>query len=219
MKPAGKKENNKKDRGERSKTGNEHKHEKIKFVLGIFLTTVALYILVAFIAYIFWWKSDASLARNQMLSGPEIQVKNWSGKLGVIISQFFITNGFGIGALFIPLIIALPGLKLLNFPGIKPWRLTIKFAATTIIVSLIFGYIFNDAGGFLGSGPGGAQGYFAAQWLNAFMGKPGTGILLLFLTLAYLVLILNISPHAFVKLFPPLKSKSEKTAPSSPPAD
>ncbi|MBP7730744.1 MAG: DNA translocase FtsK 4TM domain-containing protein [Bacteroidales bacterium] len=224
MKPGGKQDNNKKDSGEKGKTGKvkaraTHNHEKLKFVLGIFLIAVATYILVAFIAYMFWWKSDASLARDQVLSGSEIQVKNWSGKLGVIISQFFITNGFGIGALFIPLIIAVPGLKLLNFPGIKPWRLIFKFAATTIIVSLVLGYIFGDAGGFLGSGPGGAQGYFAAQWLSSFMGKPGTGILLMFLTLAYIVIILNISPAVIIKPFSSLKSKPEKTTATSQPIE
>ncbi|MBP8959964.1 MAG: DNA translocase FtsK 4TM domain-containing protein [Bacteroidales bacterium] len=224
MKPGGKQDNNKKDSGERGKTGKvkasaTHNHEKLKFVLGIFLIAVATYILVAFIAYMFWWKSDASLARDQVLSGSEIQVKNWSGKLGVIISQFFITNGFGVGALFIPLIIAVPGLKLLNFPGIKPWRLIFKFAATTIIVSLVLGYIFGDAGGFLGSGPGGAQGYFAAQWLSAFMGKPGTGILLLFLTLAYIVIILNIRPAVIIKPLSSLKSKPEKTTATTQPID
>jgi len=224
MKPGGKQDNNKKDSGEKGKTGKvkaraTHNHEKLKFVLGIFLIAVATYILVAFIAYMFWWKSDASLARDQVLSGSEIQVKNWSGKLGVIISQFFITNGFGIGALFIPLIIAVPGLKLLNFPGIKPWRLIFKFAATTIIVSLVLGYIFGDAGGFLGSGPGGAQGYFAAQWLSSFMGKPGTGILLMFLTLTYIVIILNISPAVIIKPFSSLKSKPEKTTATSQPIE
>ncbi|HOU95621.1 MAG TPA: DNA translocase FtsK 4TM domain-containing protein [Bacteroidales bacterium] len=224
MKPGGKQDNNKKDSGEKGKTGKvkaraTHNHEKLKFVLGIFLIAVATYILVAFIAYMFWWKSDASLARDQVLSGSEIQVKNWSGKLGVIISQFFITNGFGIGALFIPLIIAVPGLKLLNFPGIKPWRLIFKFAATTIIISLVLGYIFGDAGGFLGSGPGGAQGYFAAQWLSSFMGKPGTGILLMFLTLTYIVIILNISPAVIIKPFSSLKSKPEKTTATSQPIE
>ncbi|HCI55190.1 MAG TPA: cell division protein FtsK [Bacteroidales bacterium] len=224
MKPGGKQDNNKKDSGEKGKTGKvkaraTHNHEKLKFVLGIFLIAVATYILVAFIAYMFWWKSDASLARDQVLSGSEIQVKNWSGKLGVIISQFFITNGFGIGALFIPLIIAVPGLKLLNFPGIKPWRLIFNFAATTIIISLVLGYIFGDAGGFLGSGPGGAQGYFAAQWLSSFMGKPGTGILLMFLTLTYIVIILNISPAVIIKPFSSLKSKPEKTTATSQPIE
>ena len=41
----------------------------------------------------------------------------------------------------------------------------------TIILSVLLGYIFGDASGMFGSGPGGAHGYYVSRWLNAFMGK------------------------------------------------
>ena len=174
--------------------------EKFRFLSGIILTGAAAYMLIAFIAFLFWWKTDLSLASDQVVSGPELQVKNWSGKLGVWLSEFFVTNGFGLGAFFIPLIIAAAGLKLLNFPRLRFWKLLLKFTFSTILCSLLAAYIFGMAGGFLGSGPGGAQGYFIVRWLNSFTGKPGTGILLLVLTILFFVFILNIHPETFRKI-------------------
>ena len=36
--------------------------ERIKFVFGILITGFALYLLLACVAYLFWWKTDQSLA-------------------------------------------------------------------------------------------------------------------------------------------------------------
>ena len=199
---SGKKNSTGSSRGKKSGSG-----EKFRFLFGIVLTGAAAYLLIAFIAFLFWWKTDLSLATDQVISGPELQVKNWSGKLGVWLSEFFITNGFGLGAFFIPLIIAAAGLKLLNFPSLRFWKLLLKFTFATILLSLLAGYIFGMAGGFLGSGPGGAQGYFVVKWLNSFIGKPGTGILLIVLTLLFLVFILNIHPETLSKILQSLFTK------------
>ncbi|HRR15976.1 MAG TPA: DNA translocase FtsK 4TM domain-containing protein, partial [Bacteroidales bacterium] len=198
----GKKNSTGNTRGKKSGSG-----EKFRFLFGIILTGTATYLLIAFIAFLFWWKTDLSLATDQVISGPELQVKNWSGKLGVWLSEFFITNGFGLGAFFIPLIIAAAGLKLLNFPSLRFWKLLLKFTFATILLSLLAGYVFGMAGGFLGSGPGGAQGYFVVKWLNSFIGKPGTGILLIVLTLLFLVFILNIHPETLSKILQSLFTK------------
>lgn len=197
-----KKESNRK--GARNKPGRKT-NENFKFLAGIVLCGTAFYLIIAFIAYLLWWKTDQSLPADQVIAGADVQVKNWSGRLGVAISGLLITNGFGLGAFFIPLIIGAAGLKLLNFPGIKVWKLIFGFAISAILFSLVLGYAFGSAKGFLGSGPGGAQGYFITRWLNAFMGKPGTGILLLFFIAGYLVLIIGVSPATIIRLFAKLK--------------
>ena len=94
--------------------------ERIRFVIGGFITGIALYLLLAFVAYLFWWKTDLSLADSDIVSGPEIAVKNWSGKSGHFLAKMAIGFGFGYGAFFVPLIFGTIGLYLLNFPKIKP---------------------------------------------------------------------------------------------------
>ncbi len=171
--------------------------ERIKFVIGILICGFALYLLLACVAYLFWWKTDLSLPDSDIVSGPDIAVKNWSGKSGHFLAKMIIGYGFGYGAFFIPLIFGSVGLYLLNFPKIRPLRLIAKFTFAAIILSLILGFIFGQAKGYLISGPGGAHGYIVTRWLNAFMGMTGTGIVLAFLTISYLVFALKVKPASF----------------------
>jgi len=171
--------------------------ERIKFVIGILITGFALYLLIACVSYLFWWKSDLSLPWKDVISGPEIKVNNWAGKSGFWLSDMIMGFGFGYGAFFLPLIFGSIGLTLLNFPKIRLWSLIAKFTFAAIILSLILGYIFGEAGGYLRSGPGGAQGYLITRWLNAFMGIIGTGVLLVFVTVSYLIFALKFKPESF----------------------
>jgi S-DNA-T family DNA segregation ATPase FtsK/SpoIIIE len=171
--------------------------ERIKFIFGILITGFALYLLLSCVAYLFWWKTDSSLPIKDVISEPEITVKNWMGKSGYFLAYLIISKGFGFGAFFIPLIFGTIGLTLLNFPKIKPWSLIAKFAFAAIILSFILGYIFFRYDEYLLSGPGGAQGYFITRWLNAFIGKPGTGILVGVITITYLIFALKVHPSSF----------------------
>jgi S-DNA-T family DNA segregation ATPase FtsK/SpoIIIE len=208
-----KEETNKKTAHRKEKRKSFFTDERIKFVFGILIIGFAVYLLFAFIAYLFWWRTDQSLPPSQTFTGPDVQVKNWSGKSGAWFAELIVGNGFGLGAFFIPLIIASIGLYLLNFPKIRVWKLILRFTFATIIVSLCLGFIFGKADGFLGlSGPGGAHGYLVTRWLNVFMGKLGTGILLTFVTITYLVYALNVSPSAFGIRVPAfLKKQKDET--------
>lgn len=175
--------------------------ERIKFIFGILLSGIAVYLLLAIVSYIFWWKTDLSLANDKVFSGSDINVKNWSGKSGHFLAKMIVGYGFGLGAFFIPAIIGAIGLYLLSFPKIKLWKLIVKFTFAAIILSLLLGFIFSNSN-FLGSGPGGAQGYNIAHWLKEFAGKIGTGIILLLLTVGYLIFALRFKPETFTKTIP-----------------
>lgn len=170
------------------------KDERIKFISGLMITGFAVYLLFAFIAYLFWWKSDQSFDTSQVISGAEIEVKNWSGKSGAWFADIFIRQGFGLAAFFIPVIFAAAGLRMLNLTRIRAGIISRNMVLGTLIISIALGYIFGSAGGIFGSGPGGAHGYEVSRWLNSFMGKLGTGILVGVLLASYLVIIFKISP-------------------------
>jgi S-DNA-T family DNA segregation ATPase FtsK/SpoIIIE len=172
--------------------------ERIKFLFGILISGFALYLLLACVAYLFYWRTDLSFQDSKVVSGAEYVVKNWSGKSGHFLAKMIIGYGFGYGAFFIPLIFGTIGVYLLNFPKIRVWSLVAKFTFAAIVLSLILGFIFGKTEeGYLYSGPGGAQGYIITRWLNAFMGKPGTGILVGLITITYLVFALKIHPSSF----------------------
>jgi S-DNA-T family DNA segregation ATPase FtsK/SpoIIIE len=176
--------------------------ERIKFIFGILITGFAFYLLLACIAYLFWWRTDLSLSDSQVISNADVTVKNWSGKSGHFLAKMIISYGFGFGAFFIPLIFGVIGLNLLSFPKLNVWKLATKFAFAAIILSLILGYIFGIADGYLASGPGGAQGVKITEWLNSFTGKIGTGVILTFLTAGYLIFALRFRPETFIKEIP-----------------
>ena len=170
--------------------------ERIKFLFGILITGFALYLLLACVAYLFWWKTDLSIADADIVSGPDIAVKNWSGKSGHFLAKIIINNGFGLGAFFIPMIFGTIGLYLLKFPNIKPFKLIVKFTFAAIILSLILAFVFGKSNVYLGSGPGGAQGYHITRWMKAFMGLIGTGVLLTVAAASYLIFALKVKPES-----------------------
>ncbi|HLP73997.1 MAG TPA: DNA translocase FtsK [Bacteroidales bacterium] len=184
--------------------------ERMKFLIGILITGFAFYLLLACVSYLVWWKTDQSLPDASVVSGSEIVVKNWSGKSGHFLAKLLISSGFGFGAFFIPAIFAAFGLYLLNFPNLKPLKLITKFAFAAIILSLVLSFIFGQADTYLISGPGGAHGYKLTRWMNAFMGKTGTGALILLLTLGYLIFALGVKPSS-IKLPGFLKRKPKES--------
>jgi S-DNA-T family DNA segregation ATPase FtsK/SpoIIIE len=205
-----KEESKKKDNTGSQKSKSFFTDERIRFIGGILITLFAVYLLFAFISYLFNWKQDQS----QIVTGfgdSAVQAKNKMGKIGAWFARLIVGDGFGLGAFFIPMILGSIGLYMLKFPKIRVWRLIAIFSFAAIIVSLILGYISGEKFLFLGSGLGGAQGYEATKWLNTFIGKAGTGILLLFISISYLVFALNVSPSFFTFKLPGfLKRKSKE---------
>jgi len=197
------KENNgKKTARSKSKSGSFFTDERIKFIFGVLISGFAFYLLLACVSYLFWWKTDLSLSDSQVVSNADVNVRNWSGKSGHFLAKMMMGYGFGYGAFFVPLIFGAVGLYLLNFPKINLWKLVTKFTFAAIIISLILGFIFGEADGYLGGGPGGAQGFKITEWLNSFIGKIGTGIILTLITVGYLIFALRFKPETFTRDIP-----------------
>ncbi len=194
------KEESPKKAGKTSKNSAKSKSfitdERIKFLFGILITGFAVYLLISCISYLFAWKVDLSLANSDIITGSET-VRNKGGRSGHYLASLIIQFGYGFGAFFIPMIFGAIGLRMLNFPKIKPFILSVKFAFAAIIISLLLSYIFGPSNTYLGGGPGGAHGSIIIKWLDGFMGKIGTGILLGVITIGYLIFALKVHPSRF----------------------
>ncbi|MCU0408172.1 MAG: DNA translocase FtsK [Bacteroidales bacterium] len=207
---------NKKPQKDKKSKNSFFSDERVRFISGILISGFALYLLLACVSFIIWYKTDLSQPDSEVISGADVLVRNWGGKSGHFLAKMIIGFGFGFGAFFIPAIFGAIGLYLLKFPGIRLFSITVKLATAAILVSLILAFIFGDAGGFIISGPGGAQGYFITEWLNAFMGMIGTGILVLGLTIGYLIFALKVNPGSFrVRVPATLAQKLRKNAAST----
>ena len=159
--------------------------ERFKLTLGIFLVLFSLYLYLAFTSYFFTWKTDQSFEWSRVFSGPEVMVDNWAGKFGAFLANKFINHWFGIASAVLPFILLITGLRLINIRTMPLGKTTRILLVGTILLSIILSFIFGDAGGFLGSGPGGGHGYFLSEWFSSILGKVGTIFLLSILILAF----------------------------------
>lgn len=185
--------------------------ERIKFITGLILTGFAVYLFFAFVAYLFWWKTDQSADNSLMLSVTGDDVRNWSGHSGAWLSDILINRGFGLASFLIPVIIAAIGLRMLNLKRIKPLAITRNLVIAIIILSVTMGFLFGTANGMLGSGPGGAHGYLASRYLTTFLGRLGTALFLIVIATSYIVLVFNTIPTINFSRIIPSKWKREET--------
>lgn len=172
------------------------RQEKFRVITGILLLFIALFLFLSLISYFFSWKNDQSFAKQDI--GSEAVVHNWGGKLGAKIAYILFERTFGISCLGIPLLLLIIGLKFLGYKKFSLKRTLIIIPIGILLFSISLGYFLGDMEGFLGSGLGGAMGYYVShQWLNELLGKAGAGLLVVFI----LILYFTLSSAAFSRWF------------------
>ncbi len=157
------------------------KNERFKYSLGAVLVFFAIFLSIAFISYLFTWHIDQSklnIQWSEFIFNSNINVDNWAGKTGALLSHIFIHRWFGFASFSIIFILILTGFRLWNIK-LLPYRKSVKTAIlSTIWLSFTLGYIFGQKYFFLG----GAHGYFLSKWFTSFAGNIGT-ILTIIITL------------------------------------
>ena len=111
-------------------------------LLGGGLLLFSLLLLIAFISYLFKWKTDFSTLNA--FADRSVVTQNLLSKLGALISHFFIYQGVGLGAFFIPYLMGHTGYKLFfNRPEKKLIQLWAWGFAHLLWVSLTLGYLWT----------------------------------------------------------------------------
>jgi S-DNA-T family DNA segregation ATPase FtsK/SpoIIIE len=168
-------------------------NERLHKLTGAFLLFIAApYLTVAFISYFFSWQVDQDKVMGPMgnLFLPETHVENVLGKFGALMSHVFIHNWFGVTSFFFPLIALVAGLRLLTEIKLLPLGKTFRMGLFFMLFgSVALGYLFHDAFFYLG----GIVGFELSAYLNGIVGAFGTGLLLVFVLLAFLIIAFNVS--------------------------
>jgi DNA segregation ATPase FtsK/SpoIIIE, S-DNA-T family len=192
--------------------------DKFKVIVGVILIFTSLYLTWAFVSYLFNWQTDQSVNYHPTPSIKDIENSSVSemnpkNLLGTRIAKLFLNDWFGISSLAFPLVLFVAGLRLMNVRLMPLRRTTLITIFGIIIASLCLSYLTGKTGGYLGSGLGGAHGFFVTQWLYTIMGKFGTGLLLAFIVFVYLTFTFNSFIAWFLKLIGKIFSvnKSDKT--------
>jgi S-DNA-T family DNA segregation ATPase FtsK/SpoIIIE len=167
------------------------KDDRFRYAMGIIFLLASLFLILSFISYLINWKTDQDFEWAKVFSGPEIRVENTGGKLGAWLADLFINQWFGLASFLFPGVLIIWAMALYRINIFKTWKAVRNSLILIILLSITMGLLFGDAGGILGSGPGGQHGFFLSKWLLASIGFFGTVFLLLICLMSMILFSTN----------------------------
>ena len=161
--------------------------ERTHKITGIVLLLAGVFLFIAFTSYLFTWREDQDeIFRSGLavLKPNDLHIANLLGSLGAYVSHVFIYKGFGLASyLFCTTFFVLGANLLFGHRLFSPARNLKYLVVGLLFVSTALGFFFASF-----SFPyGGGVGVLVSDWLEGFLGKLGTTILLLVGGLAYVI--------------------------------
>jgi S-DNA-T family DNA segregation ATPase FtsK/SpoIIIE len=200
-----------------------YKDKRFHLAGGFFLIVLAVYLMIAFISYIFTGKADQSVAEavfDTELRASGMETENWLGLIGAVASYLFIYRWFGLASLLIPPLLFVTGFKIVfRRELISPYK-SFKFVTFFLIwTSLLLGYlVYRQDGASPWSFLGGGVGYELALLSDGLMGW-GTILLLLFSLLVFVIYFFDVAHHFHFEPRAKTAGYDEKSATKAPPEE
>ncbi|CAM3291518.1 FtsK domain-containing protein [Flavobacterium longum] len=166
-----------------------------KMLLGALLVLVSVAMLLSFISFFIYGQDDQSAV--DALADRSEHTRNWLGKFGAALADFFIYRGFGAASfLFVKLFFLTGAFMVLDVPLRKLRNIWFWDLFAVVLLSILFGF-------FATSLPvlGGVVGYEMNLFLQDYLGKTGTMLLLVFGIVIYLIFKIKISPDTVKSFF------------------
>ena len=166
-----------------------------KLFIGSLFVLFSIALVVAFISFFIYGHEDQSTL--QLLADRGEKSKNWLGKFGAILSDFFIYKGFGAASFLFVKLFFLTGsflaldISLKKLKSIWFWDL---FAI--VLLSILFGFFANTLPEL-----GGTIGYEMNLFSQDYIGRIGTLLILLLGITIYLIFKIKISPDTIKSFF------------------
>lgn len=156
-----------------------------KIVGSVFLL-IAVFLFISFVSYLFTWKEDQAIARQgfSALFDTDEPVANLLGRLGAVVSHFFIFKTFGIASFLICTFFFVVGINLLFRRKVfSIWR-NLKYVTVGLLVlSVVLAFLFRS-----NEFPfGGAVGNMISDKMTGALGIFGTGAVLFLLAFGYFI--------------------------------
>ncbi|MFN3753968.1 DNA translocase FtsK [Flavobacterium sp.] len=164
-------------------------------LFGFVLVLLSVAFLVSFISFFLHGQADQS-AVNALTDRNE-PVQNWLGKFGAYLADLFIYRGFGVASfLFVKLFFLSGAFLVLDLPVKKLKNTWFWDLFALVVLSILFGffaYTLPELGGTIG--------FEMNLFLQDYIGKTGTGLVLVFSIIIYLIFKIKISPDAIKSFF------------------
>ncbi|RME96983.1 MAG: DNA translocase FtsK [Bacteroidetes bacterium] len=153
--------------------------ERIPKLLGLLCLFIATYLFIAFFSYLFTWDIDQDRVlrfKGSLILDSKLEMANWLGRLGAIVSNFFFYWCFGLPSFLLVYLLGRIGLNRIYRQPFVALIPTLNYTIVSLILLSVFlEFIMGDA-----RFPwGGAVGESIAQWLESFVGAVGLWLLII----------------------------------------
>ncbi|NBL65981.1 DNA translocase FtsK [Flavobacterium sp. NST-5] len=166
-----------------------------KVIIGALLVLSSIALLLAFISFFLHGQFDQSSVQN--LTDRSEKVQNWLGKFGAWLADFFLYRGFGVASFLIVRLLCITGLYLvLDLPIRKLKNTWFWDFFAMMIISILLGFFAESLPEL-----GGVIGFEMNLFLQDYLGKAGTLLLLIFGLIIYLIFKLKLSPDGIKNYF------------------
>lgn len=163
------------------------KDERTEKIIGSVCLLLTVFLFISFTSYLFTWQEDQDKVQQfgvRIFSTDDIRVNNLLGVLGAYVSHTLWYNGFGVASYLFCTVFFVLGVNLLF--GKKVFKLlrNLKY----VLIGLV---VFSMAASFIAKGGsfswGGAVGEYLNDWFEKWIGRIGTGALLLLTVFSYFI--------------------------------
>ena len=166
------------------------KWETFSFCVGLLIGVVAIFMLVAFVSYLFTGEADYSLLESHTDPlNSELRYKNVCGSWGAIVAFFFLNDLFGLASfILLPylIILAMRMMRIFKFTLVRKFILFAVLMLWTSVFLAAFGYLFPYfEGSFVKLG--GNHGIQVVKYLTQLVGTPGLLAVLVVTAVLYLI--------------------------------
>ncbi len=163
------------------------KDERTGKIAGALCLLTAIFLFIAFTSYLFTWQEDQDIVHQfgvRIFATTDVRVTNLLGVLGAYIAHLLIFRGFGLASYLICTFFFVLGINLLFDKRIYRISRNIKYVLVGIVVlSMAFAFATPNTE----FSWGGAVGELLNEWFVKWMGKLGTGALLIMAVFSYVI--------------------------------
>jgi DNA segregation ATPase FtsK/SpoIIIE, S-DNA-T family len=176
--------------------------DRTRNISGLFFLLGSAILLLSLTSYLFTWKTDQDELFNRswlnIWLDPSVQIENWLGTFGALLSHQLINNGFGVASFVFVLITFLIGFRILFKTELLPfWKTTAHSTFFLFWSSILLGALFTENLLFMG----GSFGYHSNQWMHNLFGTIGTFGIIAFGLFVYIIIAFSVSIQDLIQLF------------------
>ena len=183
-------------------------NEKLKFVSGIVLFAVSIFMVMSFVSFFSTGQADVSIIedlRDDELRNEDGVFHNLCGSLGAFTAYFFMKRCFGLSAFFVPLFLFLVSLRLMGVYRAKLFKWFMCLMAFMVWSSVVLAKFLQPFFVEVHFNPGGDHGIFVCQWFEGYIGTPGLVAVLAITAIIFLTYLSAETIEFFRKVLNPTR--------------